>query len=316
MHTAQKVAVAAKLHERFSSSMSNLAVLLGNVDANSMVERFVSSFDSLPALAGYKYTPVSTYQLQANVQQRISPQHTYTFLYACILSAIGRTLDSGAFEALPPRVKGHQLKQFSRIASAPNTVIPTYTIDSDLFHKDMGLALLRLYAAAAQLVDYRAGVGRRILTTGGIKDIPRRLATFARIGGFKPFFEIHTHLSYLDEFNQEGWNECYRCCAELYGLHPDVLGMYGGSWFYDPALAKISPRLSYLREIPQKGGACLLFDSINEQSTHDATSTSPTRQQLYAEGAYHPKSYALIWPRTEQVNWAKTNQIVGYPTDL
>ena len=134
------------------------------------------------------------------------------------------------------------------------------------------MATLRLYAAAAQLIDCRAGIGRSLVMKGGLLDAPYRLALFASIGGFKPFFEIHTHLSYKEEFNEEGWNECYRCCSDLYTLHPKVLGMYGGSWFYDPALAQISPRLAYLREIPQKGGAIVLFDSVNTQASHDPES--------------------------------------------
>jgi len=311
MHTKQQQTIGTQARERFSALTANLTALLGSPDIIGLIDRFIASFDDLPAYAGYKHIPPVANQLNRQMQQRLGTPATHDFLYACILKAISRTLDSVAFARLPIRVKGHQLKQFSRIVSEPSGVIQSSEMDNDLFHKDLGLALMRLYAAAAQLVDYRAGVGRILLTKGGLMDMPRRLAIFANVGGFKPFFEIHTHLSYLDEFNEEGWNECYRCCVDLYVLHPKVLGMHGGSWFYDPALDKISPRLGYLREIPQKGGAYVLFDSINEQSTQDAISTSPTRKKLYTEGAYQPQSHALIWPRAAQINWAKNNQGIG-----
>ena len=128
-----------------------------------------------------------------------------------------------------------------------------------------------------------------------------------QLGGFKPFIQIHTHLSFLDDFNEEGWNECYRCCADLYRVRPDLLGMYGSSWFYDPALADISPRLDYLREIPVKGGAQLIFVEEGGEALDNALSTSPSRRKLHDEGKYMPRSYMMAWGRQQQMAWAARN---------
>lgn len=283
---------------------------LGGDDTGARVNNFVACFDNLPPMANYQYLPLSAQHLHGRVQQRLGAQAAREFLYACLLQAIGNSLDSASFACLPSRIKGHQLKQYRRIIDNADSITEVCELDRDLFHKELGLALMRLYAAAAQLVDYRTGIGRTTLIKNGLRELSLRLAMFIRIGGFKPFFEIHTHLSYLDEFNQEGWNECYRCCADLYVLYPQVLGMYGGSWFYDPALAEISPHLGYLRDIPQQGGAYLLFDSATKQATQDAIATSVTRKNLYAEGKYRPKSYSLIWPRAAQINWVKTQDFL------
>jgi len=304
MQTNQESALGEEVGFKLKPLVAKLAGLSNGVDIGSLVNEFVACFDLLPRYAGYKHMPIAATKVHALAVAQFGAQAAREFLYVCILGAVLKSLGSATFQRLPARVKGHQLKQYRRIVNSPSAVIDGCELDKDLFHKELGLALLRLYGAAAQLIDFRAGVGRAILVKNGLHDVPRRLAIFAKIGGFKPFFEIHTHLSYLDEFNEEGWNECYRCCADLYELHPAVLGMHGGSWFYDPSLDAISPRLGYLREVPQKGGAYLLFDSVSDQSTQDAISTSPTRKKLYQERKYQPKSYALIWPRRQQIAWA------------
>jgi hypothetical protein len=127
------------------------------------------------------------------------------------------------------------------------------------------------------------------------------------LGGFKPFVQIHTHLSNLADFTEEGWNECYRCCADLYGVRPDLLGMFGSSWFYDPELDVISPRLAYLRDCPMESGANLFFVEAGGSAIGNATATSPSRRRLYEDGKYLPKSYMLVWGRDAQIDWARRN---------
>ena len=125
--------------------------------------------------------------------------------------------------------------------------------------------------------------------------------------GFSPMFQIHTHISYLEEFNEAGWNECYRCCADLYQLHPESLGMFGGSWFYDPALESISPRLTYLAAIPCSGGAHRVLLEKSGDFVNDAIATSPSRRKLYESGQYQPRSFLLAWSRQAQQKWANAN---------
>jgi hypothetical protein len=91
----------------------------------------------------------------------------------------------------------------------------------------------------------------------------------------------------------------------LYALHPDVLGMFGASWFYHPVLDTISPRLSYLRDVPLKGGAHLFFVEEGGAARANSLATSPTRRKLYEEGKYFPTTYMMVWGREAQSNWAR-----------
>jgi hypothetical protein len=229
------------------------------------------------------------------------------FLKAAIMQGMLDMLASERFTKLPVRVRAQQIRQLQRIAMDSDDAADWLQIDHDLFHKEFGIATLRLYVAGAQLVDFRCGIPRSIVLKGGMRSLPRNVGKILRLGGFRKYFQVHTHKFMLDAFNEEGWNECYLCCAELYGLHPEVLGMYGSSWFYDPAVDEISPRLSYLRATPMTGGAELFFVEEGGSARNNSLATSPTRRKLYEEGKYSPKSYMLAWGKSSQIAWARNH---------
>jgi len=80
--------------------------------------------------------------------------------------------------------------------------------------------------------------------------------------------------------------------------------MVGTSWFYDPQLLAISPRLAYLQTTPLAHGAFLVRHGSGAIHTELATATSPTRRALAEKGSYIPVCYSLVWPRAELVRWA------------
>ncbi len=108
----------------------------------------------------------------------------------------------------------------------------------------------------------------------------------------------------LSEFNEIGWQEFYIRVAELMKINTSIKGIYGGSWFFDPDLEEISPRLSYLRKIPIENGGRFFYTGSNEHDIKLSTLKSKTRKKLYQEGKYLPKSYLLIWSRTKLLAWA------------
>lgn len=181
-------------------------------------------------------------------------------------------------------------------------------LNQDIYLKEMGLATLRLLAGAAQLIDIRCGVPRSLLLRQGWRGFGKSLMTFAGLKGFSPFMQIHTHDLYLDEFNEAGWNECYLCCAEICEANPSLLGMFGSSWFYDPVIQRISPRLAYLQQVPGGGGADFWFFAAGGHSITLATATSPSRRKLYEEGKYLPAAYMMVWGRRALVSWAGGHQ--------
>lgn len=281
------------------------ARLPGVSDLTGHIGAFVSSVEVPPGWLGFKYIAPEARAVHAAVMHEVSEEGTRIFLLACLLEAVRSTLRSGRLAALPPRVRAHQFRQFERIATQGDTVLQYCTLEADVFLKELGLATLRLYAGASSVIDPHSGVGRSLLWKAGPWQLPGRLLLFARAGGFRPYFEVHVHKLYLDEFNEEGRNECYRCCADLYPLHPDTLGMVGGSWFYDPVVATISPHLAYLRTVPESGGARVLFASHDEQAWKNATATSEKRRALHAAGQYRPASWTLVWLKRDQLAWSR-----------
>jgi hypothetical protein len=284
--------------------MGNIGIRNSNNENYILIKKFSSSFDGPDNYSGYKYIPRTADDFYKYFLKKFGLEKSRELLFSCLILSIIKTLNSERFNLLPIRVKKHQLNHYARIIRNTSGDLNYCELGNDTFQKEFGLATMRLYAAGSQLIDHHSGIPRSILVKNGILDVPRRLSIFTKLGGFKPFFEIHTHTAYLDEFNANGWNECYRCCSELYKIHPEILGMFGGSWFYDPALSEHSPRLNYLRETPLKGGAFLMYSAFNAQSIHDATSTSVTRKKLYLEGKYLPKIYTLLWKNKDQINWS------------
>ncbi|WP_374261316.1 hypothetical protein [Zoogloea sp.] len=303
MPNADPKHIAAEARTHAAEAAASLGALPDGVS----LSRFIADYAAVGDMVHYVTVPEPAADAVRKVSAAHGPEGARTFLRAALAQGAADLVESGRLDALPPRILHYQLKHLARIAGATAANADWMDIERDLFHKDFGLVTLRLFAAAAQLLDIRCGIPRSILFTEGALASVRKGQAIMGMGGFKPYVQIHTHLSDLDDFNEEGWNACYRCCAELYERMPQLLGMFGASWFYDPALDEISPRLAYLRKIPEDGGAHLFYVSSGGSQIDNATSTSPSRRKLYEEGKYMPKSYMLAWGRREQMAWAKRN---------
>ncbi|WP_426106597.1 hypothetical protein [Massilia sp. TSP1-1-2] len=273
-------------------------------DVRARIADFIRACEPLGPLDHYKVFPAPAQAIVAAVAQTHDSATLRRFLRAVLASAVLQTVNGARFRALPPRTAANQARHLLRIAQDADAQAPWLALDQDLFQKEFGLATLRLYAAGSQLVDYRCGVPRSTVLAEGMARALPKLLTMVKLGGFRPYFQIHTHKFNLDAFHEAGWEECYLCCAELYAVHPEVLGMYGSSWFYDPALATISPRLAYLRDTPGNNGAALMFVVKGGDAINNATATSASRRQLYEEGKYAPTNYMLVWGRDAQRAWA------------
>lgn len=292
------------LHTVAADKLQLVLQRLPDAAQRTAVSEFVTLASKVNALDHYKVFPPAARALVADIKERDGVAASRLFLRCVIVQGIVATLGSRRFAELPRRVAREQGRQFQRILDDGDCEAEWLDLDQDLFQKEFGLATLRLYAAGAQLVDYRCGVPRSLVFKGGWRLALGKLRLLWQSGGFHPYFQIHTHSFMLDRFNEAGWEECYLCCAELYSIHPEVLGMYGSSWFYDPALEQISPRLAYLRDTPTRGGAHLLFVETGGSAINNSLSSSPTRRKLYDNGEYMPKSYMLLWPRKRQMAWA------------
>ena len=117
--------------------------------------------------------------------------------------------------------------------------------------------------------------------------------------GTRYFFQHHLHSSLLERFDESGRLKMYRLVAALLDANQNHKGFCGTSWFYDPQLTKISPRLSYLADYPLAYGARRFH--LGQDLTGSAIARSATRARLHEEGRYEPQSYMLVWPKKPMV---------------
>lgn len=175
-----------------------------------------------------------------------------------------------------------------------------YDEASDLYRKDLRFVVGHTVPCGAQDVDlYSSAPWTTLLKNPWPTKIVRYLA--ARGAGV--WFRIHTDPRNTAEFDEAGWRRCYLRIAALLETHPAIRGMVGTSWFYDPQLIDISPRLAYLQTDPLSGGAFMLRNGPGEIHTLRATLTSPSRRKLYEEGKYLPVCWSVLWPRQALLNW-------------
>jgi hypothetical protein len=112
-------------------------------------------------------------------------------------------------------------------------------------------------------------------------------------------------MRYLEQFNFKGQNICYLRIAELLKANPTIQALVGESWFYDPKLKEISPRLNYLGRYPEENGAKIFRIITSESDIRLSTLKSKTRKRLFGEGKYKPCHHMLVWPRKQLINWAE-----------
>jgi hypothetical protein len=151
----------------------------------------------------------------------------------------------------------------------------------------------------AWIVEIRS-IGRRPFFAGGVKQFFSYLYFIIfKAHGFSPYVTTHTAERTLHLFNEHEMNLVYLRIAELMKLNTRIKGFYRRSWFLDPKLEDISPRLGYLIKVPLQNGAKLFAAGSTKEDLKYALAVSRTRRRLYEEGKYLPTGHAYIWPRKE-----------------
>jgi hypothetical protein len=184
-----------------------------------------------------------------------------------------------------------------------------YDSAGDFFCKDVRFVLGLSVPCGAQVVDMYSRfrlrtVALSFLRSGDFSAIRR----YFLMKGYCPWVQIHTESRYLNDFNEQGWDRCYLRIVELLKRKKDIVGMVGTSWFYDPQLLGISPRIAYLQARPLERGAFLLRHGTQRSDVANAIKISETRRRLYQEGKYIPVCYSVLWPRQDLIAWAKQSR--------
>ena len=188
-----------------------------------------------------------------------------------------------------------------------------YDISNVDFKIDFGVCCLKsISIGGAWFVKIRM-ISPRVFLTFDVHRIKHILECILfKTKGFFPFCVIHTVPRYLLRFNCRQMNMAYKEIGELMKYQPKIKGIFRKSWFLDPNLEKVTPELTYLREIPEHNGADLFEGGTTHQDIVDSLAFSPHRRKLYKEGKYNPTVYGYIWPKKEFFEWLSRND-VGRP---
>jgi hypothetical protein len=176
-----------------------------------------------------------------------------------------------------------------------------YTATNDSMVKDLAIASGLMLGTGYSVIE-RSGVPRSWMVRGGPVRWPANLAAFGATRGFSDFTETHMH-DRCARLSESTWTKTIYDCAELMRANPPIRGLMASSWFFDPAVASVSPHLAYLHGLPQSGGATFFDLGTSAHTVALATTASKARRALYEGGKYHPRLFGLIWPRERVLRW-------------
>ncbi|MDV3482255.1 hypothetical protein [Sphingobium yanoikuyae] len=245
--------------------------------------------------------------LWRKLREPLTPQQRRSFVLFYLASKALQIEAVLERRSLTPALIARYPLALTRLADVLENPPEKYDLDNELFVKDFRMLQGLGLPAGAAILDIRSATGGTILQ--GIAC--RSPLWVARTCGKVPCFRLYLDPRYLEDFNRDGMHAYYRETAELLIKHPDVYGFVCRSWFMDPQLESISPRLSHLTRVPLSAGAFVINRSASEKDIERATRTSYTRKRLYDAGEYKPMSSSLVWPRKAMIAWA-TSQTAPY----
>jgi hypothetical protein len=279
-------------------------------DHRYLLERFdpntcIAAFDKLPEEAGYHDIPDAVTTLWKEVTAQFGAEGFDAFQRLTLLYLIGAFPERNANRRYTDAIKSCFDKSFSRIIGhITDASFEKYRTPNDILYKDLGLCRQKIFPAGARVVEPDSGFARSLMFRADLSQAMRMVKLLLKAGGNRHWYQVHTHLSELEEFNPGGWETCCLRLAGMLDVNPNIRGMWGGSWFYDPALETISPQLAYLRKLPLQNGAMLFYSNVDING--GALSKSETRRKAYNAGKYLPKTYVVVWPRQAMLAWARS----------
>jgi hypothetical protein len=168
------------------------------------------------------------------------------------------------------------------------------------FVLDVMVCTLRSIPVGGAWIAEIRSVGLSPFFGGGVKQLFSYLYFIIfKAHGFSPYLTTHTVARTLRHFNEHQMNLTYLRMVELMKRNPRIKGLYRRSWFLDPNLEEMSPKLGYLIKVPLQNGARLFPAGSTKNDIKYALAVSRIRRRLYEEGKYLPTGYAYIWPRKE-----------------
>jgi hypothetical protein len=277
--------------------------------SDDSVLNYIELIKKYPSIAPYNYVSSGVHAYCSKIINSFGPDHLEELHKATLLKLVMENLDDLCNKKFPVEVQSLYLLNFNRVADeiVKNNYIGPLLHSNDKFSKDLAICSLRMIPVGAKKI-HLSRLPKRFLFKKGIMQIFKGIACLSDLNGFSPLYEMHTDSKdpdLLSKFNEKGWKKAYQLIAELLKSNKDVKGVFGSSWFYDPVIEYISPKLTYCRRITLDNGGNTFYLGTDDQVKKDSLLKSKTRRKLYEEGKYLPTKYLLIWSRNELIRWSE-----------
>lgn len=166
---------------------------------------------------------------------------------------------------------------------------------------------MRAYFRAGIYWIERTGIPRRwIVQAQSRKRVQLAQYIATRLRGFKPVWQTHLQRQPRGvHLTEETFVRAHLEIARALKRHPQIRGIASTSWYYDPEIGEVSPRLGFLHELLAANG-CFVFEiPCDDAMRGSALYGSRARQQAYADGSYRPRAFARLWGRDALLPWAE-----------
>jgi len=277
------------------------------------VDRYIQFLDRYPTISksGYHYVSPDVKTYTESILNDSSEDILEKYHQLVLIELILRNKDKIVKQELPDEIKKQYDKNFDRILnniSSKKEELGFYLYPNDKFCKDLAVCTQKMIPVGCRKLVSSPCPQRFVLKKGLGQFISGMSFVLFRLGGIRPtLYVMHTDSHDPDlmaEFNVEGWTRTLLVVAELLKQKKEVKGVFATSWFYDPNLEEVSPRLNYNRKIITDNGGKVFYIGPSEQTTKDALTKSETRRRLYSEGKYVPTNYIIFWSRKKLLEWA------------
>ena len=273
---------------------------LGQASREHPAASLLPAFEASDPFRGYGHLPESFVRICQRLNAGLGADALSDFLQLLLVELAEdferRFAASGLAEEFRAQFETNLRRMLER-AAAPQSW--RASLSNDVFLKDLAIARQVLIPCISHLVYRHSGVPRRVVARQRLTRLARAAAYLLRAGGVRPFLENHVHLAMLEHFDPAGRERCLRLVARLLELWPDSKGLIGASWYYDPGLGRISPKLAYLHDVPARQGAIFLRVGSRPEDVAGALVRSETRRRLHQTGDYQPTSYLMVWARAD-----------------
>lgn len=275
------------------------------------IEKYIGFIDRYPDCCSYTYVSKEVREycqgIRLRCDSRIFQLYHKLLLVKLMMRSSTRLHGAGFLDDIKSLYKQDFQRIIEQMESQSKDLIQ-YEYSHDGFMKDLGVCSMRIIPCGVVKIHLDT-IPKSFFLKKSIKQfVEGIMLVLIELGRHSPLYQMHTvsHDPYsMSQFNPDGWIRFYKLVAKMLKKQSQVRGIFGTSWFFDPQLENISPRLVYLRKIATANGARLFYIGPSASAVTSSTLKSPTRRRLYAEGKYLPTEYMLIWSSKRLIQWAE-----------